>query len=656
MTAATCCLLRVTVLGAPHLSTVLGPIAPTKTVVYAAALYLGLNRGHVTRRGELARLIWPDADGSTHGERIRWLVHQLKRAGLSFAARDPQLGLRTADVVLDIDLLDAPRWTDDILGIPQGDVLAGYDPQISDVFDRWVSDTRDAMRARVLHDLKRWLAVARAETLWWQTELLARRILLLDEYHEDASIALAESLALQGRRRAAVEVLGRHHVARWEGDPVPVSALLRERLHGHREAARACESKGTPCTLVGRANHLARILDAPANTSTQRIGVAGPAGIGKSRLLDEVGAVSALRGVQVQHIRCAREDVLRPRSLVADLVATLREARGGLGASPDTLERLRLFVADTAAVADAPASDARAMPLGSPAGVFSALAELLGAVADDGPLTIIIDDVHHAAPSSWSILSLLFPLVFTNAVTWLVALGAESQRLATRQFHAIFPPDEATCDQSRDLHWLSPLSDEAVRELCVTLAAPREMPADALALIVDRAVGVPFFAEALMEQWCSTGQLTRVPPAVARLTQARLDHMGATAEIALATIALLQREATFPAVEAVSMLSRRTLITSTRLLEDAGIVVLDHGALHAAEHWRAAVMERTPRTTWQFLQRAAAEWRDSLRPSTVRGDVGDRDVMVSVRTASVADPMPPAARTPRTGLTPRKLE
>jgi len=619
--------LRITVLGAPHLQTPLTPISPSKPIVHAAALYLGLSRGRSIRRGELARLIWPDEDDGTHGERIRWLIHQLKRAGLSFPARDPLLGLDVEKVSLDVDVLDAPTWTDDILDISHGDVLAAYDPQISDLFDRWISDARDALRARVLHGLDRWLVAARAEALWHRTEQLARRILMLDEYHEGASIALAESLAVQGRRWAAIDVLGRHEAARYGDDPVPASALLRARLRGHREAAQVAGSTGeTRGALVGRASHLARILDATPGSGTRRIGVAGPAGIGKTRLLDEVAAVSAMRGEQVLRLRCAREDALRPRSLVTDLAAALRDARGGLGASPETLDQLRAFAADPASVL-APASGRTTPSSLTTASVFRALVELLGAVSDEGPLTVIIDDVHRAEPSSWSILALLFPFVSASAVTWLLSLRAEKQQTANRQFRTIFPPDEASCDQSRDIHWLTPLTNEAIRELCVARAASRAMPDGALSRMIEHAAGIPFFAEALIAQLCSTGHWN-VPPAVARLTQARLDRMGAAAELVLATIAVLQDDASAAAVETVSMLDPRALVTATRSLEEAGIVTFDGGVLRAAKHWRSAITERTPRTTWQFLERAASKWRESTRP--VLREIEDPEVAIAM--------------------------
>ena len=160
------------------------------------------------------------------------------------------------------------------------------------------------------------------------------------------------------------------------------------------------------------------------------------------------------------------------------------------------------------------------------AGVFGALVELLNAVADEGPLTIIMDDVHRAEASSWSILGPLFPLVSTNLITWLIALSAESQQAATHRFRTIFPPDEATSDKSRDMHWLAPLPDAAIRELCVARAAPREIPERSLSLMVKQAVGVPFFAEALIEQWFATGDASRVPPSVARLTHSLISSIG----------------------------------------------------------------------------------------------------------------------------------
>src|SRR5471030_639812 len=118
--------IHVRLLGAPSIATPVGPVSPAKPLVFAAALYLALNRGRAVRREELATLLWPDADDAKRSERTRWLVRQLKVAGLGLEGGTPEISLATSDVRLDVDaLLNAPSATD-ALALVGVDVLSGY--------------------------------------------------------------------------------------------------------------------------------------------------------------------------------------------------------------------------------------------------------------------------------------------------------------------------------------------------------------------------------------------------------------------------------------------------------------------------------------------------------------------------------------------------
>ena len=204
---------RIHVLGAPSIWTPTGPLASTKPLVFGAALYIGLHRGEPVRRTHLSALLWPDANEAARGERSRWLVHQLRQIGLAGPARAPEIELGAHELALDIDALTNATSASEALTLARGDVLSGYDPRISDTFSRWIDESRDALRSTVIRTLDSWLAAARRTASWMQVEDLARRVLALDEFHERASIALAEALALNGRRDASMQVLARYRTA-----------------------------------------------------------------------------------------------------------------------------------------------------------------------------------------------------------------------------------------------------------------------------------------------------------------------------------------------------------------------------------------------------------------------------------------------------------
>jgi len=69
----------------------------------------------------------------------------------------------------------------------------------------------------------------------------------------------------------------------------------------------------------------------------------GPAGIGKTRLLDEAATRAALSGMQVVRVRCQAADTLRPLSGLMELIPRLLSLPGAAGVAPENLKRLRAF-------------------------------------------------------------------------------------------------------------------------------------------------------------------------------------------------------------------------------------------------------------------------------------------------------------------------
>ena len=133
--------------------------------------------------------------------------------------------------------------------------------------------------------------------------------------------------------------------------------------------------------ILGRAReraHIASLVQAMRGGRSFALLVEGPAGIGKSTLLDD--AVAHAGDVRVLRTRGFEGETDLP-------YAGLLELAGPILPLADALpEPQRLALHGALALADAPPGDRFAVP--------AALLALLGAAAEDGPLLVVADDVH----------------------------------------------------------------------------------------------------------------------------------------------------------------------------------------------------------------------------------------------------------------------
>ena len=304
------------------------------------------------------------------------------------------------------------------------------------------------------------------------------------------------------------------------GTETPVRAFL---LRGETAQANSRGLPGVHAPLVGRERELDLLTSVQERATAERrphlVTIYGDPGVGKSRLVREL----------LRRLAAAPDP---PRVLVGRCLSygdgiaywPLAEILKGLaGLSDDepagaALERIDELVADAL---ESSATDVRA--LGSAALAFtlgldadnaeftklqpSAIrAELhrvwrtlLSAVAERGPVVVVVDDIHWADPVLLDLLEeiaeraqgpLLFvcparPALTDNRPTW----GG-----GRRNFSSVF---------------LGPLPAEAARELVASLLSVDGLPDEARARILDRAEGNPFFLEEILRQLIDQGRIVR---------------------------------------------------------------------------------------------------------------------------------------------------
>jgi DNA-binding CsgD family transcriptional regulator/tetratricopeptide (TPR) repeat protein len=317
--------------------------------------------------------------------------------------------------------------------------------------------------------------------------------------------------------------------------------------------------------LVGRAEELDRLLAAVDRAVAGRASavlLAGDAGVGKTRLLDELEARATTRGVRVLVGHCVDlgevglpylpfVDLLRP--VTAD--PELAPATAGLPALTDLLAgRPGLALEPAAAEADLgrplPHRSLRPAPDDGRLQLFESVAALLDELAAAAPLLIVLEDLHWADRSSRDLLRYLLARLVDERVA--IVASYRSDDLHRR--HPLRPLlAELVRLPGVERMELEPLPDAQVEELVRNLAATSgEVPATAVDDVVCRAEGNAFYAEELL---AAGRQGESLPMALADVLLARVEQVGPAAQQVLRVAAVAGRRVRHELMAAVSGLA-----------------------------------------------------------------------------------------------------
>lgn len=348
------------------------------------------------------------------------------------------------------------------------------------------------------------------------TTSLAIRLRLLASPGEVAVSAEAASL-VEGF--FAFVPLGRRAIS---GIPKPVVVF---HLVGQTAAAERVAAAERLTPLVGRVAELrmlSRLWNKARRGDRQFVLVYGEAGIGKSRLLAEFRAQVSDEQLAIRELRCAPEFSCSP---FQPLIRLIEDALG-FSDSDDEAARCSHLTSYFAShhpgmSAGQRQAIATLLSLGaaedmqpcSPDALREALLllmpRLLGQISSHVPLLLLVEDVHWIDPSTLELLQRV--MSFTGYAQILAVFTARPE---------FVPPWPA---QLVPILKLGRLADDETREL-VTLLAP-DLPPSVLARLVERADGIPLFAEELAGI-ASAVEDGEVPATLKDLLTARLDRMG----------------------------------------------------------------------------------------------------------------------------------
>ncbi|MCX6462828.1 MAG: AAA family ATPase, partial [Pseudonocardiales bacterium] len=341
--------------------------------------------------------------------------------------------------------------------------------------------------------------------------------------------------------------------------------------------------------FVGRRAELATVLqrlDAAAGGGGGAVVlVGGEAGIGKTRLAEEVAAAARDRGTTVVWSRCADE-------AAAPALWPWTQVLRALGVPPPP-------------VTGAGGSDSGRAEL------FDRIAGALMAAAADDPLLVVLDDLHGADPLSLHLLRFLVGRLPAAPIVLVATLRESAEERTDALVHTLA---ELARERAVTRLALDGLRDEEVRELLVGRGLEDPRLADDLG---RRTEGNPFFLVELVELMRSErGRgAPDLPASVRDVLERRLGRLPADTRGLLTLAAVIGREFPLDVLEAAAQLDPEQLAT---LLEPAVItgVVVEQGSgwvwRFSHELVREAIAASTTRMQRARLHRRIAEALEEL--------------------------------------------
>ena len=296
--------------------------------------------------------------------------------------------------------------------------------------------------------------------------------------------------------------------------------------------------------------------------------LAGDAGVGKTRLLQELGALAATRGWQAYAGHCLDfgDSALPylPFSEILDRITTQL---------PDVVER----------VAHSHPALARLLPAGRSAApdirdaavdrgqLFAAVHALFEAAAEKAPTLVVVEDAHWADQSTRDLLTYLFSRPFAGPVAVVASYRADD-------LHRRHPLRRQVAEWARlsgvGRLFLDPLGDDDVRALVTTIdPAVRGRERED---IVARAEGNAFFVEELVG--AAGGPDHWIPDELADVLLVRLDRLDETARSVVRTASVSGRRVGHDLLAAVVGLPAAALDESLRHAVEEHVLVAGEGA------------------------------------------------------------------------------
>ncbi|HUF76589.1 MAG TPA: AAA family ATPase, partial [Longimicrobiales bacterium] len=557
---------------------------------------LALRPGRTQPRDALTALLWADTDDRQARHSLRQTLLDLRKAlgaGKRALIDGDQLGLDPSVIDVDVAAFEqlvaqgTPESLEGAAALYQGELLEGFTLREA-AFEEWLQAQRERLRESALEAMARLLSL---QTEGGATEPAIRtavRLLALDPLQEGVHRMLMRLYARQGRRAGAlrqyqvcVSVLQRELGV--EPEPatkavyqeilrdqqaravVPRSPERAQSRSRRRPSPPRADPRSPETPLIGREGEIAQLRSALRDAWARSgagatVLLTGEAGIGKSRLVEELRAEGARQNGRVMLGRFHESEQILPLRAWVD---AFRE--GGVVSDVEALEGFDpVWQAELVRLLPELGEPGTQLPTTSESYVrlFETVAELVSHLARRRPVLLILEDLHWADEMSLRLLSFLGRRIQGHRVLVVGTVREEEMALAPMLRRLL---EELDREGQLSRLALSPLSPDHTVGLVRALGRTGSTDAR-VAEIGEQAwaasEGNPFVIVEIMRA-LQQGRLPEdaravpLPQRVREVITGRLERLGDTSRELAAVAAIIGREFGFDLLQRAVGLDQR---------------------------------------------------------------------------------------------------